>query len=99
MKESKRQYTVKTYTVKKGFRVDILTYKDEYEAWLYKKDNGMKSFMFGIPIRQRKLDGTPYTITYNDFLEKVEVNVKYYIPDYLKDIDTLQAAFNEEFYR
>jgi len=99
MKEIKKQYTVKTYTVKKGFRVDIVTFKDMYEAWLYHKDYGFKTYMFGFPIVQHELDGTPYTISYDEFLEMVENNVNDSISRYLDDRDTLERAFNAEFYR
>lgn len=99
MKESKKQYTVKTYTVKKDFRVDVITYKGMYEAWLYQKGYGVKTLMFGFPIIQHNIDGTPYTISYDEFLQMVENNVADYIPDYLENLDILESALNEKFYR
>lgn len=37
------------YETKNNFMVDILVKNDTYEAWIYKKDMGVKELMFGIP--------------------------------------------------
>ena len=59
-----------TYTYGKNYLVDIVTTKNEYEAWLYEKDRGMKYFMFGMPTEQQ---------SYFEFMEITRDNVEDYI--------------------
>lgn len=40
--------TIRTYRLKKGYRVDAITENGTTELWLYREDYGVKEFMFGI---------------------------------------------------
>ena len=60
----------KTVTYRCGeYFVDIVTTKEGYEAWIYRKDYGKKDFMFSCPKEQQ---------SYFEFFEIVKAN----IPDY-----------------
>lgn len=84
MKEIRTNNT-KTYDAGENFLVDIVILPDEYEAWIYKKDSGYKSLVFGIPKYQ------PYTnITYDEFLEIVTENLDKYIDGYIDDMDGIE---------
>ena len=65
-----------TFCIRDGFRVDI-TYDSDTQtadAWIYHKDYGIKSLMFGSEITEDH--------TLNDFIEVVEGNVQEYMEDY-----------------
>jgi len=84
-----RTTTTKTYDAGEDFRVDIVILPDEYEAWIYKKDSGYKSLMFGMPKNQ------PYAkdeinITYDEFIKIVAGNLDEYIDDYIDDMDGIE---------
>ena len=84
MKEIRTNNT-KTYDAGEDFRVDIVILPDEYEAWIYRKDSGYKSLMFGMPKNQ------PYTnITYDGFIEIVTANLDEYIDGYIDDMDGIE---------
>lgn len=55
------------------FLVDIVTTGDSYEAWLYRKEYGVKVLMFG---SYRTLN------TLEEFLETVEANIDEYAESY-----------------
>lgn len=52
-----------------GYLVDIVTEKDNYEAWIYLKDYGDKHMMFGMPKSQQ---------SYFEFFEIVRDSVLEY---------------------
>lgn len=62
-----------------GFRVDIIETPEEFEAWLYHINIGIKEFMFGSGKEQHK--------NRTDFCEMVEVNLhsQGYIGDYINE--------------
>ena len=70
MKENRAVITT-TYNWKYGFRFDIVREGNLAEAWLYHKEIGIKSLMFGAEI------GTKYTPDYDAFLEMVKNNLMY----------------------
>ena len=71
-------YKVSDYS---DYIVDIVELSDEWEAWLYHKDYGVKMFMFGWLKHQEPFDG-PKDWTHKMFLELVDANVNDYIDDY-----------------
>ena len=76
MKELK-SYKTRTYRNGK-WMIDIVEKKDEFESWLGAENFGEKSFMFGSPKKQHKLDGTEYIIDLEYFCELVEANLPEY---------------------
>lgn len=58
-----KEIKTKTYPLDKGFFLDITTGCKEYNAWLYHKDYGIKSHIYGM----FKCD-----IEYNEFLDLLE---------------------------
>ena len=67
----KRNNNIITETFEVGtenFCVDIVTDNDEkmYNAWLYRKDVGVKAYMFGVSYDNE---------TYESFIEMVEANL------------------------
>jgi len=69
-----KQTTITTTTYEHGeFLVDIVTTNDSREAWLYRKDYGVKSLMFGAYISLNTLE---------EFLETVEENLDEYEKNY-----------------
>ena len=55
------------------YLVDIVTTGDSYEAWIYRKEFGVKDLMFLVQKKQQTLD---------EFLEIVEANVEDYGENY-----------------
>lgn len=55
------------------YMVDIATTSDSYEAWIYRKEYGVKDLMFGMPQAQQTLD---------EFLDIVEANIEDYAKGY-----------------
>lgn len=64
--------TITTYECEE-YLVDIVTTSDTYEAWIYRKECGVKNLMFSVPKEQQALDL---------FLDIVAVNVEEYGADY-----------------
>lgn len=64
--------TITTYECEE-YLVDIVTTSDSYEAWLYRKEYGVKVLMFGA---YRTLN------TLEEFLETVEANIDEYAESY-----------------
>lgn len=52
-----------------GYLIDIVTLRNDYEAWIYCEDDGVKHLMFGMPKEQQ---------SYEEFLEIVEANIDDY---------------------
>lgn len=73
-----------TYKYKGGFMVDIIVTKDEFEAWIYHKNYGIKMLMWGEPKKNFRF-GKPYTQTFNDFKELVEFNIDEYAESYAEE--------------
>ena len=75
-----------TFEVGDGFMVDIVDNKEEglFEAWLYHKNYGVKSSMFGEPKKQKVKDDE---MTLEQFIESVEANLltEDYIGDYAEE--------------
>jgi cation diffusion facilitator CzcD-associated flavoprotein CzcO len=85
MKEIRTNNT-KTYDAGDDFRVDIVILPDEYEAWIYRKNSGYKSLMFGIA---KEKDGET-SITYDRFVKIVTENLDEYIDSYIDDMDGIE---------
>ena len=63
-----------------NYLVYITEQKDEFMAWLTRKDYGIMELMFGSPKLQHTLDGEEYTIDFDHFCDLVEGN----LPEYKK---------------
>ena len=99
MKELKGIKT-RTYEYDDEYRVDIIETEDPdnkgykyWEAFLYHKNYGTKTLMFGTPELQ------PHCIygneTYDGFLESVWVNAPWYINTYEEEAEENEKAFEE----
>lgn len=69
-------YKIETFDMGKGWLMDIVTTNDTYESWIYRKDIGIKSMMFGLP---------KYQNTYEEMLELSKINYPEYTDDYMYD--------------
>ncbi len=74
MKEIKQES--KVYEHDDDWRIEIVIDDEDYEAWLWHKDYGIKSLMFGCPKEQQD---------YDYFLELVEFSIPDYIEGYLEE--------------
>ena len=78
--ELKENIKTETYNIisdiYNGFMLDIMTTKDSYHAYLFHKNIGAKSLMFGMPKVQQ---------THDDFINIVKNCVCEYIPDYINE--------------
>lgn len=77
-----------TYSYVKEFCVDIVETDEMYDAWIYEKNTGIKSYMFGI---------TKDDYDYDEAKKLIEKNVNQYIPIYLQELGDLEQAFTERF--
>ena len=77
MKRSKERNTI-TYKYNDTYFIDIVTTSEVIEAWIYNKDYGVKSLMFGLPIYQQ---------TYSEALEIIEANAEDYISFYIEEYE------------
>ena len=62
-----------TYTAHDDIVIDVVELSDVYEAWIYRKNIGLKSLMFEVPKEQQ---------SYDEFLEIVEANIDEHITFY-----------------
>ena len=72
----KIEYKTETYWCGGDWLVDVVTTPDNFEAYLYHKNCGVKKLMFGMPIEQQ---------SYEEFIEIVEGNVDDYTGPYLEE--------------
>ena len=63
------------YDMGEGWRVDIVTTPETYEAWIYHKDYGVKNLLFGTSTDTR----------FNIFCDMIERNFEEYKQDYIND--------------
>ena len=78
MKELK---SIKTRTFQSGnYIIDIIEYKDSFDAYIHHKAYGVKDLMFGSPKQQHTLDGQEYAVDFDYFRDMVEAN----LPEYKK---------------
>lgn len=82
-------YKTETFSYKKDYRIDVVTMKDMYEAWIYRKDYGTKNLMFGVYKRNE---------TYEGFLDLVEANADDYVTIYNDEMQTIEDALNERLF-
>lgn len=76
MKELK---SYKTTVFESGkYLVYITERKDQFVAWMTRKNYCIMEYMFGSPKKQHELDGTEYTIDFDYFCEIVEGNLPEY---------------------
>lgn len=84
MKKVNEMKFVGTYAVDDDYRVDVFENDERFEAWLYNKNYGVKSSMFGW-FKVQAAGEKVYTL--EDFLELVEANADGYIMDYREDYE------------
>lgn len=65
-----------TFWVRDLFFVDVNTLPENYEAWIYHKEYGVKMLMFGMP---------KYQQSYEEFLELVDDDAATYIDNYSQE--------------
>lgn len=71
------------------WRVDVVDHDDQYEAYLYHPDFGVKDMMFGVPKSQELPEGK---MNLELFLKLVEANLEnqgyifHYIEDYAPEL-------------
>lgn len=86
------KYITETYDMGKGWMVDIVEHRGkfgkQYDAWIYEKNNGIKSYMFGVPAKQ-----TPK----EEFIDMVANLYDEYIDGYNEDNDALEDYYNNLF--
>lgn len=81
-----KQIVTKTYEVGNGFRVEVTSTDNYRESYIYHKDYGIKSLMFGSEDYE------------HSFLEVVESNLDDYIASYIEEVmdETYEEIFGEE---
>lgn len=79
MKEVNNKIT--TYEYKRNIRVDIVETLDEFEAWIYDENYGVKGFMWGEPKNHMRFN-EPYTQTFEEFKKLVSASIEDYIGSY-----------------
>lgn len=75
---TKTEIKTTTYEYDAGYYIDIVEKSEEYEAFIYHKDYGIKLHMFGMPKSQQD---------YTAFLDIVEANAGDYIKDYKEEYE------------
>ena len=70
-------HTVTTFIYKNVWRIDIVNNKSTYEAWLYHKDYGIKTLMFGVE--------AAYHDSLADFIQTVEASADDYTAIYKEE--------------
>ena len=65
--------------------IDIVETKDEFNAWLTRKGYGVSSHMFGSPKTQHPNDRPALTVSFDDFCDLVEGNLREYKALYNED--------------
>ena len=81
MKKSKNVKSIECYDYDEVHRVDIVETDECYEAWLYAKNYGLKTFMLGVPVAQNSKE---------EFIQIIQFNIKEYLSFYYKDLDKLE---------
>ena len=79
----------KTYAVSRDYVVDIVKTRDAIDAYLYKRGNTHRLYMFG----------TPKVKDYDEFLNMVEANYEDYIGFLHEEERALEDYYNKKFYR
>lgn len=91
----KQLTSYKTMTFAEGdFRIDIVEKRTGFEAWIYRKNNGVKTLMFGSP-KKNTAYGKPITITFDTFMELVKNNLPDYKDSYDIESNIREQAFND----
>ena len=65
--------------------IDIVETKDQFEAWLTHKSQGVSDLMFGSPKLQHTKDGEEYKIDNEYFCSLVEANMIDYMKIYIEE--------------
>ena len=65
------------YNMGDGWRVDIVILADEYEAWIYEEDHGVKTLMFGLSQEQTR---------FRSFCDMVQDNFEEYKRIYTEEV-------------
>lgn len=73
----KTEIKTTTYSYVKEYLVDIVETENDYEAYVYSKDNCYKIFMFGCPKEQQTKD---------EFIDMVKASMDDFISDYEHEI-------------
>jgi hypothetical protein len=81
MKRLENIRSMESYAYDSEHYIDIIETNETYEAWLYKRDYGFKTLMFGVPITQQSKEV---------FMHIVTANVLQYIPMYYEELSILE---------
>lgn len=81
MKRLENVKSIECYAYDKEYYIDIIETSETYEAWLYKRNYGFKTLMFGVPITQQSKEV---------FIDIVTGNVFEYIPMYCDELSILE---------
>ena len=79
-----------TYAIDSDWMMDIVSHGNgnmHWEAWIYRKDHGMKKFMFGCDKQKTCQD-------LDDFIEMAEANFFDYTESYLEEEDALESYYD-----
>lgn len=81
MKKLESVKSIECYAFDTEHYIDIIEKDETYEAWLYKRDHGFKTLMFGVPIPQQSKE---------EFIQIVTANVLQYIPMFYEELSILE---------
>lgn len=81
MKKCKNVKSIECYAYDSEHCIDIVETDECYEAWLYAKDYGLKTLMFGVPVDQDSKEG---------FIQIVQSNAKEYLSIYYDELSKLE---------
>ena len=81
MKRVEKVRSIEVYAFDNEHYIDIVEDDETYEAWLYRRDYGFKTMMFGFPITQQSKEA---------FIDIVAMNVNEYLPMYYKELNILE---------
>ena len=81
IKARKAEITIESWEAWDGFILDLVTKGTEtYEAWIYHRDYGVKTLMWGVP-----QDSTSYDEFKDMVASSVEDNIEGYKEEYMDD--------------
>jgi hypothetical protein len=81
MKRLENVKSIECYAYDTEHNIDIIETNETYEAWLFKRNYGFKTLMFGVPITQQSKE---------EFINIVTKNVLQYIPMYCEELSILE---------
>lgn len=90
----KKRISYKTETYAHGdYLIDIVDRPGMFDAWLYKKNYGVKTYMFGAFKKYyNEMQHKEHIETLETFIEMVDANLPDYIKLYKIEIDDIERA-------